>query len=259
MRAVGVHEDVLVVTSQCWAASGTALRAGSEGFLVDCPILPGELEALPALLEQSGFPVSGLLATHVDWDHVLGRLAFPGAALGVSETSAARLRGEPGAAQRELREFDEQWYVARSAPLTLGDIQALPVPGHLELGGNELELHPADGHTPDGMAIWAPWAGVLIAGDYLSPVEIPWLSEGGSLDGYLATLARLRPLAEAAETVVPGHGGPIPAVKALEILEEDVAYLEGLRANGADAPLPEGRRTAEQRKIHAENAGRLRS
>jgi len=68
LRAVGVHADVLVVTSQCWAASGTVLRAGGEGFLVDCPILPGELEALPALLEQSGFPVSGLLATHVDWE-----------------------------------------------------------------------------------------------------------------------------------------------------------------------------------------------
>ena len=39
---------------------------------------------LPAVLEQAGFPVSGLLATHGDWDHVLGRLAFPGAALGVA-------------------------------------------------------------------------------------------------------------------------------------------------------------------------------
>jgi glyoxylase-like metal-dependent hydrolase (beta-lactamase superfamily II) len=259
VRAVGVHEDVLVVTSQTWATTCTAWRAGDEGFLLDSPVLPEELEALPALLAQAGFPVSGLLATHADWDHVLGRLAFPGASLGVAETTAARLRAEPGAAQRALREFDERWYVRRSAPLTLGDVQALPVPGHLELGGRELELHPADGHTADGMAVWAPWAGVLCPGDYLSPVEIPMLSPGGSLDGYVATLHRLRPLVEAAETVVPGHGGPIDRERALRILVEDESYLEALREHGVDAPLPEGRRTAEQRRIHAENAANAHS
>ncbi len=58
-------------------------------------------------------------------------------------------------------------YVARVKPLSLGQVQALPVPGKLELGGNaELELNPADGHTADGMAVWAPFAGVLVVGDY---------------------------------------------------------------------------------------------
>jgi glyoxylase-like metal-dependent hydrolase (beta-lactamase superfamily II) len=257
VRAVGVHEDVLVVTSQVWRTSAVALRAGGEGFLVDSPVLPAELEALPALLDQAGFPVSGLLATHVDWDHVLGRLAFPGAALGVGETSAARLRAEPGDAQRRLRDFDESWYLERPQPLSLGDVQALPVPGHVELGAHELELHPADGHTADGTAVWAPWTGVLCAGDYLSPVEIPMLSEGGSLDAYLATLRRLRPLVEAAGTVVPGHGGPVSGEAALRVLDEDEAYLEALRERGAGAPLPPGRASAEQRRIHAENAQSL--
>ena len=253
MRAVALGEDVLAVTSQVWRTGAVALRAGEEGFLVDSPVLPAELDALPALLQQAGFPVSGLLATHADWDHLLGRAAFPDASLGVAETTAARLRAEPGDAQRRLREFDEQWYVERPAPLTLGDVQALPVPGHLELGGREIELHPADGHTADGLAVWAPWAGVLCPGDYLSPVEIPMLSPGGSLDAYLATLRRLRPLVEAAETVVPGHGGPIDRDTALRVLDEDEAYLGGLGEQGADAPLPESRRGAEQRRIHAEN------
>jgi glyoxylase-like metal-dependent hydrolase (beta-lactamase superfamily II) len=217
-------------------------------------VLPAELEALPALLEQAGFPVSGLLATHADWDHVLGRAAFPQAALGVGETTAARLRAEPGDAQRKLREFDGTWYLERPAPLSLGDVQALPVPGHVELGAHELELHPAEGHTADGTAVWAPWTGCLVVGDYLSPVEIPMLSAGGSLDAYRATLRRLRPLVEAAETIVPGHGGPLRRDAAVRILEEDEGYLEALREGGADAALPASRRTAEQRRIHAENA-----
>ena len=103
-------------------------------------------DACAALLAQSGFPFTGLLATHGDWDHLLARSVFPDASLGVAETTAARLRAEPGVAQRELRRADEDLYVQR-APLSLGQVQALPVPGKLELGGEEIELHAATGHT----------------------------------------------------------------------------------------------------------------
>jgi glyoxylase-like metal-dependent hydrolase (beta-lactamase superfamily II) len=199
---------------------------------------------------QAGFSVVGLLATHADWDHLLGRYAFPEAPLGCSESSAARLINEPGVAQRELREFDDEFYVTRPGPLSLGASQQLPVPGRLEVGAGELEVLPADGHTADGMAIWIPWARVLVCGDYLSPVEIPMV--GFSVDAYLATLARLEPWVEEAEWVVPGHGGPIEGVRAAAILREDRAYLEGL----PDAPLPLARRTAAQRKIHERNIRR---
>jgi hydroxyacylglutathione hydrolase len=198
------------------------------------------------VLEQAGFSASGLLATHGDWDHLMGRLAFPGAALGVAETTAARLTGEPGGAQRKLRAFDEEQYVERPSPLSLGQVQALPVPGHVELGGQEIELHPADGHTADGMALWVAWAGVLVCGDYLSPVEIPMLSESGSRDAYLATLERLRPLVAQAQWVVPGHGAPTESDRASEILDEDVRYL-------TDWELPASRRTAAQKAIDESN------
>ncbi len=258
MRAVGVHEDVVVVTSMAWQASGVLVRSGREAFLIDSPILPDELEALPAVAEQAGFDVVGLVSTHVDWDHVLGRYAFPAAPLALGETSAARLAAEPGVAQRELRDdFDAVWYVARPGPLSLPGAQALPVPGVLELGDAELRLHPADGHTADGMAIEVPWAGVLVCGDYLSPVEIPMISPGGSLAAYRATLGRFSALVEAATMVVPGHGGPIDAARAAAILREDLAYLDALEGDGAQAPLPPGRRTVEQRRIHAENAKRV--
>ena len=255
MRAVGVHEDVLVVTSQVWRTTCTALRAGGEGFLVDSPVLPAELEALPALLEQAGFPVSGLLATHADWDHLLGRLAFPTAALGVAETTAARLTAEPGAAARGLRAFDDEHYLDRTEPLSLGQVQALPVPGHCEIGAQELELHPADGHTADGMAIWIDWARVLVCGDYLSPVEVPMLSEGGSRDAYIATLRRLEPLVDAAAHVVPGHGEVLDSVRGAAILREDLNYLAKL----PEAELPIARRGRAQQAIHADNVRRVRT
>ena len=134
-------------------------------------------------------------------------------------------------------------------------MQALPAPGYCSVGGRELELHPSDGHTADGAAIWIPWARVLVCGDYLSPVEIPMV--GGSVQAYLATLARLEPLVEEAEHVVPGHGGPIDAARAAAILREDRAYLQSLLDVGEAAKLPLARRSPVQRKIHAANVARL--
>jgi glyoxylase-like metal-dependent hydrolase (beta-lactamase superfamily II) len=255
VRAVAVHEDVLVVESGVWRTTCTILRSGDECFVVDSPVLPEELELLPSVLAQAGFELSGLLATHGDWDHLLGRLAFPGAALGLAETTSARLRADPGGPQRELRAFDDRFYLERRTPLALGSVEALAVPGYCGLGEHELELHPADGHTVDGMAIWAPWIGVLVCGDYLSPVEIPTLAAG--VDAYLATLARLEPLVEQAHSVVPGHGPILNRGEALTILTEDRAYLEALRDDGAGVALPASRRSPEQRRLHAENVARL--
>ncbi len=294
MRVLAVHRDVIVAVSRVWQTTCTIVRSGQgtgssagsragagagsrdEGFVIDSPVYPDELEALPSLLEQAGFPVSGLLATHGDWDHLLGRLAFPGASLGCGETTVARLAASPGEAQRELRRFDEDHYVEGRRPLALANVQPLPVPGRLSIGSDaaELELHPADGHTVDGTAFLVPAAGVLVCGDYLSPVEIPMVV---SLDAYAATLERLRGLVERVEKVVPGHGAPLGRAEALRVLDEDAAYLAALAGVGAGvrvggeagagvgvggeagvgALLPPGRRTATQRRIHAENVARL--
>jgi glyoxylase-like metal-dependent hydrolase (beta-lactamase superfamily II) len=259
VRAVGLHPDVVVVTSRFWQTTCTLVKSGSEAFVIDSPVLPDELELLPAVAEQAGFGVVGALVTHVDWDHLLARFAFPGVPQGMAESSAARLRNEPGEAQRELREFDEEHYVERPGPLTLAGPQMLPVPGHCAIGERELELHPTEGHTVDGMAVFVPWADVLVVGDYLSPVEIPWISESGSVSAYLATLDRLEPLVGRAAHVVPGHGSVIDGERALAILREDRAYLQALRERGADAELPLARRTGAQRKIHAENVTRASS
>lgn len=255
MRVASLHPDVLVATSAIWHTNCAIVRAGEEAFAIDSPILPEEVDALPAVVEQARFPPPvGLLATHGDWDHLLGRLAFREATLGCAASTAERVRATPGEAQRELRAFDERHYLARPAPLALGSVQALDVPGVCEIGAHELALHPAEGHTADGMAIWVPWAGVLVAGDYLSTVEIPVLGDGGSIGAYAATLERLRPLVVEAQFVVPGHGPVLGSQQGLAVLDEDVAYLEALRARGDSAELPDGRRGKAQRAIHIENA-----
>jgi glyoxylase-like metal-dependent hydrolase (beta-lactamase superfamily II) len=249
------------VTSAFWQTNAVALRAGGETVLIDSPYLPDELDALPGVLAGAGLEPDGLLATHADFDHLLGRLAFPGMTLGLGESSVERLRREPGQAQRDLRDYDGRFYVSRPAPLALGQVQGLPVPGRVDLGTGddavELELHPAEGHTSDGMAVLAEPLGVLEVGDYLSDVEIPWISAGGSLADYRATLARLAPLLERASTIVPGHGAPHPRDEALRLLDEDLDYLDALERGEERPRLPAGRDTKAQREIHAANLARV--
>jgi glyoxylase-like metal-dependent hydrolase (beta-lactamase superfamily II) len=257
LRAVSVHRDALVLTSLMWQTNAIALRAGGEAMLVDSPYYPDELEALAGLLAGAGFEPDALIATHGDFDHLLGRAAFPGLALGLGEPTVERFHREPGAAQRQLRDYDARLYVERPGPLSLGQVQTLPVPGSVDLGDQELELHPASGHTSDGMAVFARWCGVLCVGDYLSPVEIPWISEGGSLAEYRSTLSRLAPLVDSAETVVPGHGAPHGGDVTRRLLEEDMGYLDALERGEERPPLPEGRDTKFQRRIHAENVTRV--
>jgi len=273
VRAVALHSDVLLVTSAVLRVNCVIVRGGAAGtdppehdgeaeagetFVIDSPILPEELDALPALVEQAGFPAaSGLLATHADWDHLLGRLAFPDGALGCAESTAERLAGSPGEAQRALRTFDEELMIERPRPLALGSLQPLPVPGRCDVGDRELELYATGGHTPDGMALMLGWAGVLVAGDYLSDIELPTMHDGGSVEQYLATLTRLRPLLGRAQHVVPGHGPALDGSRALAVLEQDAAYLQALRAHGAAAELPPGRRGAVQRQLHERNVAAL--
>jgi glyoxylase-like metal-dependent hydrolase (beta-lactamase superfamily II) len=123
--------------------------------------------------------------------------------------------------------------VRRARPLSLGSYQPLPVPGKLDLGDQELELYPGEGHTADGMILFARWCGLLVCGDYLSDVELPAWTDKAL---YRATLERLRGLVASAAVVIPGHGAPLRREEATRVLDEDVAYLE-------DGTVPEGRFT----------------
>jgi glyoxylase-like metal-dependent hydrolase (beta-lactamase superfamily II) len=280
VRAVLLHPDVIVVTSAVLQVNCVIVRGGdgtrpedldgprhagrsadlrkpeqpAETFVIDSLVLPDEIDALPSLIEQARFPApSGLLATHGDWDHLLGRLAFPRVPLGCAESTAERLAASPGEVQRQLRVFDEELMIERPRPLVLGSVQALPVPGRCGIGDRELELYPGAGHTPDGMIIVARWAGVLTIGDHLSSIEIPTLNDGGEIDTYLATLERLRGLIPQAQHVVPGHGPVLNSDRALTLLEEDACYLRALAEHGVEAELPAGRRKVANRRWHSQN------
>jgi glyoxylase-like metal-dependent hydrolase (beta-lactamase superfamily II) len=252
VRSQVLSDEIVVFTSAVWDTTCTAVRSGEQTLLIDSPVFPEELSAMPRLLGDHGFPVEGLrlFNTHGDWDHILGPLMFPQAPLWCGLSTAQRLADNPDELAAMKTTFDEMFYVKRPQPLSLDRLEPLPVPGQVQIGELSIELIRADGHTIDGTAALFREERALAAGDYVSPVELPRLR--GPLGAHLETLDRLEPVIAGAEVVIPGHGHPMTREEALKILTEDRQYLEQLRDRGPDASLPAGRDDAEQRRIHVE-------
>lgn len=160
---------------------------------------------------------------------------------------------EPGL----LVDADEELLVVRPSPAPrLDDAIALPRRGQVRLGDAVLDVLPADGHSADAIALFAADPGVLLAGDYLSPVEVPLVSRAGNPRAYARTLERLEPYVRRAGAVVPGHGEPMDPERALAVLRADLEYVRALCENPDGARPPRAPLTLRQQRIHEDNVAK---
>jgi hydroxyacylglutathione hydrolase len=234
LSAVRVHR------SRIWQTNAVSVRVGATEVLVDSPVLPDELAALPR--------PEVLVTTHSHFDHVLGQAAFGDLDLHAGPSTLARLRDAPEETLEGLRESDAELYVDRPVEPDLGRLAALP--------DGLFETAEAGGHAPDGTALFCEEHALLLPGDYLCEVEIPLVSQAGSPEAYLATLDRLTPFVRRAGRVVPGHGPPLDRRRALELLDLDRRYLEALLSDPGTARPLRGPETHRQRRIHADNVAK---
>ncbi len=115
--------------------------------------------------------------------------------------------------------------------------------GRRELVGPfAVETMELAGHTDCGVGYRLRDPDVLIVGDYLSPIEYPFVYH--STAAYRSTLAGLADLLrrDPPALVVPGHGAPLDAADALAIAEQDLGYLHApaqrRRASGCRGSRP---------------------
>jgi hydroxyacylglutathione hydrolase len=194
--------------------------------------------------------------THGHWDHVLGWRTFPAAAVHANPTLAAAVAGGHASLDDAL-DFDGRWYVARPEPLAWPP-SVLPVAEGqaLALGRAELRALLLPGHSPDGLALVAD--GVLLSGDHLSPLEIPFVDD---VQAYRATLARLLGVLPGLREVIPGHGPRLASSEAAAIARADLAYLDALaraaerqdEAGAAAIVLPRAAAVPGMRDHHRDN------
>ena len=250
-----VAPGVLVRTSDLYRTTSTAIAGEAGGcLLIDPAVTVNDLRSLAVALAVAGLrPVAGF-ATHAHWDHVLWSAALgdaPRYATGRAAAAAERERSTligSLAAEAPGHELD---LVARLTPLgaaaDAGAAVAAAPDGHGGSARSALQALPwdgpralvlaHDGHAPGHGAVFVPEAGLLVAGDMCSDIEMPLLDLGGAdpVGDYRAGLERLAGLD--VRLVIPGHGTPGDDAEFRRRVDADLRYLAALE-RGADAADP---------------------
>lgn len=253
--------------SGIWQLCSAVLSSAGQVLVLDPGYFPRELAELASLAQSAG-QVQGVVFSHGHWDHVIGWRHFPDAPVLASPGLVDAVRSDSERARTDLREaasFDRRWYIDRGAPLAWPPptaLQPLSEGQLIELGDATLDALHLPGHSPDGLGLWAADSGLLIVGDYLSPCEIPFVTD---LAAYRVTLRRLLKLLPQAEHVLPGHGPVLTAAQARDIAHADLAYLDALAecamysdpatatARALAIPLPRAADLPEMQDHHREN------
>lgn len=204
-----VVPGVRVRTSRCYAMNSLVAEAEGQALVVDPGVLPSELDDLAAVV-RGITPRLGsvsLAFTHPHWDHVLGLPWFPGATSFAHAGFADELERELG----DVTARAEKWLASRGERLPhpfrafKPDLSARGT-ALVKLGPFDVVTYDTPGHCGCHLAFWLPGPGVLVAGDLLSDIEIPWLD--GPPWVYRASLKSLHWLFEQEDVrvLVPGHG-----------------------------------------------------
>jgi hydroxyacylglutathione hydrolase len=219
--------------SALYQTSSAVIMTNDLVLIVDPCWLPHEVEAIRQYVnEHAGDRRRYLLFTHSDYDHIIGYGAFPEAKVVASRELADKPEAGRAEILEQIRSFDDEYYITRSYD-TVYPVVDLAVERdgqELQAGSTTLTFYQSPGHTSDGLFTVVEPAGVLLAGDYVSDLEFPFIDH--SSVHYEATLHKLERIMEenCIHTVVPGHGSA--AQDKAEIsrrISKDLAYISSMR------------------------------
>ena len=248
-----IAPGVFVATADTYTTT-TTIVAGADGgcLLIDPAVTVADLAALAGWLSERGLRPAAGWSTHPHWDHLLWSAAF-------GEVPRYATPRAVAAAARELPALISD--VTESAPghdLTIF-ARVEPVLGReIDWAGPPAVVYAHDAHAPGHGAVLLPEAGVLVAGDMLSDIEIPLLDleSADPFGGYRQGLELLAG-APGVRLVVPGHGHVGDQAEFRRRVAADRGYLDATES-GADPADP--RLTADWlRAEHARHRERARA
>jgi len=220
-------KDIFVFQSSIWQTNSVVILNEAANITVDPAYFPAEIQVIADLAARKRSFGKYLVFTHADFDHIVGHQYFRDARKIAHENF---LDCDREAQLEQLKEIDDTYYVRRQMPfefpevdITFKDQYALP------LKEDMLLFYPAPGHTNESVFIVSPDKKVLIAGDYLSDLEFPFIYYNSA--EYLRTLELAARLTETYELgfVVPGHGEPGGTrAEILRRVKRDQEYIERL-------------------------------
>ena len=207
-----------------WATPGTVRATVDDRDRVVGPLeadLPADLIDLAALGVRA---VAGI-STHMHYDHVLWH----------PDLGDVPRWSTPGTVRETVENRDKVVAdLVGALPDDLVDLAArlTPYDGELiEWSGPTLRLHVHDAHAPHHLALELPDLGVLIAGDMLSDLELPYPADDDmDLVTYRTGLESLGHVVRRSRVLVPGHGSVSTAP--VERWDADRRYLDDLEVRG---------------------------
>jgi glyoxylase-like metal-dependent hydrolase (beta-lactamase superfamily II) len=230
-----VAEGVLTHQSELLRNNAVVVHGRDGVLLVDPGITGGEMACLASDLSESGQPVVAGFSTHPDWDHVLWHAEFGEAPRYGTARGAAFMRDVLSNADWKARVTEGlPPEIAEEIPLDLfGRITGLPAEtARIPWDGPEVRIieHPA--HAQGHAALLIGERGVLVAGDMLSDILVPFpdLGAANPIEDYLVGLRLLEGVADDVDAVIPGHGSVGGADQVRARIELDRAYVRALRA-----------------------------
>lgn len=238
-----VTEGVLTHESAFLQSNAVVVQGKAGVLLIDPGITSDEMAALANDLHELGQPVVAGFSTHPHWDHLLWHAKFGEAPRYGTARCAADIKDL-------LSQADWKAQVAEVLPPDIGDqipldnlfgqITGLPAKTtQIPWDGPEVRIIEHQGHAPGHVALFIKERGVLVAGDLLSDVLIPFLDleAADPIEDYLAALRLLESVADDVKVFIPGHGSIGGADQVRARIEQDRAYVQALRdGGGSDDP-----------------------
>ncbi|MGH9692339.1 MAG: MBL fold metallo-hydrolase [Candidatus Acidiferrales bacterium] len=186
-----------VYWTQGGAGGNTGIIVGKDGVVViDAKTTPESArEVLADIAKITPKPVTDVIITHSDADHVNGLAAFP---MGLTIIAQENCK----------KEMEESLNSSRPAPRDYMPTKTVDKKEATTIDGVRMELlHFAPAHTSGDLIIYLPQQKIVFTGDIVTaqlPYPIIHLEKNGSSEGWIESMKGI--LALNADTFVPGHG-----------------------------------------------------
>ena len=233
-----IAEGVFVHESEFIQSNCSVVQGRHGVLLIDPGITAAEMAHLADDLGERGLSVVAGFSTHPDWDHVLWHPRFGDVPRYGTARGAASIR-------EVLARPDWRDAIAEGLPPEyaddipmelLGDITALPAGAtRIPWDGPGVRVIEHRAHAPGHAALLVEESRVLVAGDMLSDILMPFLDLEAEtpIADYLAALALLETLVDEVDAVVPGHGSVGGPGSLRARIAQDRLYVETLRDGSA--------------------------
>jgi glyoxylase-like metal-dependent hydrolase (beta-lactamase superfamily II) len=231
-KGVWIHE------SEFLQSNSVVVRGEAGVLLIDPGITSDEMSALADDIQGLGQSVVAGYSTHPHWDHLLWHAKFGEAQRYGTTRNEAEIQGF-------LSNSDWKTMVAPMLPPDIaeqipmddlfGQINGLAAgTTYVPWEGPKVRIIEHKGHAAGSAALLIEETGVLVAGDMLSDILIPFLEFDSEdpIEDYLAALDMFEGLADEVKIFIPGHGSTGDADEMRARIMQDRAYVQALRDGG---------------------------